>query len=515
MGARRGTVPGTRDRRPAVRTLVATAALFAGLAAVSFLYDPYQEQPERRLADVNFDAGMPGAADETGEWRRSRTRVSWVDGDGFEGSGGVRIVVTEGRGAFLERSIREPRRFEALRVRAKLRLIDYVPREDGYSGARWVLFFRNPEGKPMWGHPHAVCVESEATGGTWIDCQGTFDVPANAVSGHVRAQIVARRGTLLVDDLEILPATPKPSRFAWLALLVGLSLLAAGQALRWLRPWRHPLGRLQLALGALIIFGTLCPTWALQDAVALARETGRALERRWTVDPPGGHVSGEVRDREPAAASKTTGKPPAEQEPEAAGGDTRPAPESAPRPSAPQPKGPASSASEPDEPTERPRPSEAAPDRAAPRSSSGGSDGAGEAGAAGSPGDEQDGGGGLTAWLGRAAGQARRWLTGEHVVTLAKRVGHAALFFLLGLLTFADLWRSGGAGRTRAWCERTAALAVFAAATEMLQLLAPTREPTVRDWLLDLAGIAAALLVCFVTGRVVGAALTRRRRLRT
>jgi VanZ family protein len=93
-------------------------------------------------------------------------------------------------------------------------------------------------------------------------------------------------------------------------------------------------------------------------------------------------------------------------------------------------------------------------------------------------------------------------------VKLAKRSGHAALFFALGLLTFLAVWQRGEAHRPGPWAQKLIVLAVFAAATEALQVLTPSREPAVRDWLLDLAGILAALLLSLPLSL---AALRRRR----
>jgi VanZ family protein len=437
----RGPGPDSRPAgRPLIRTLLATAIMFAGFAALSFLYDPYHEHPDRRLESTGFEPSGEAdpPLDERDEWTLVHPRVSWVADGGFEGSAGIRLTAREGRGAWIERSIEDPQRYRSLRVRARLRLQDYVPREQGYSGARWVLFFRNAQDEPMWSQPHVVCLERDARGGDWIHCQGTFDVPPPAVSGHVRAQIVAERGTLLVDDLEILPASPKRSRLAWASLLALLWGLAVWQALAWLRPWRHPLGVPQLALAAVIVFGTVCPTWLLQDAVSLVRETGREIERRWTADP----VPSESQDR--ADGPKATRKP--------REGPSEPA---APEPSASPPR--AGKEARPDEPAAAPGP------------------------------------------LGRALGQLvealREAVSGASMVTVAKRSGHAALFFVLGLLTFVGIWQRGEAARPGPWVQKLIVLAVFAAATEALQVVTPSREPAVRDWLLDLAGVAAALLI--------------------
>jgi hypothetical protein len=424
-------------------------ALSAGLLLVVFLlltlsFDPYREHAEGRLELETFDAGSGDGLPGGDAWRRVEPRVEWAPTEGHGGSGGVRLTAEAGRGSWIERAIEEPRRYEALRVRARMRLLAYEPRERGYSGARWVLFFRDQDGAPMWRHPHVVCMEREAAGGGWIRCEGTFDVPPDAVSGHVRAQIVAQRGTLLVDDLEILPAIPRPSRFLWHGILAVIWVATAFQVLLLVRPWRHPLGAAQLALASLIVLGTVAPAWMLQDSVELVRDAGRELEQRWDPQPPP-----EERESAPARAeARRTDEP-------AAG-----------KPPAKTPKREADPARPQTTRSTRPEPAR--------------------------PSDDP----GLTRWLGRLAGSFDRLLSGTKMVATAKQSGHALLFFLLAVAAYAGQWRRGAATHWRGWVQASLLLVGFAAATEMLQAVTPSRAPALQDWALDLAGIAAGLALC-------------------
>jgi VanZ family protein len=416
---------------PLRRLVLSGGLLLALFAALNLLFDPYEEGPSPPLEVESFEARGAGGMPAGEHWRWVEPRVSWSPRDGHGGSGGVRLEARDGRGSWIERAIGSPQRFDSLRVRARMRLVDFEPRDEGYSGARWVLFFRDEEGSPMWRYPHVVCLEREAAGGGWIGCQGTFDVPPEAAAGFVRAQIVAARGELLVDDLEITPARPRPVRFAWYGLLVVLWLATVVQGLLVVRPWQHPLGAAQLALAALIVVGTVAPAWMLQDSVELMRDAGRQLEQRWDPAAP-------ADDPEASSAPKQ-----AEDSPAAV-----PAPEPAPK-RAPEP--------EPVPP-------------------------------------EDDAG--LTRWIGRLAGGFQQLLSGTRMVATAKQSGHAVLFFLLAVAAYLGLWRRGRASRLLSWCQTSLLLVAFAAATEMLQVIAPSRAPALQDWLLDLAGIAAGLVVC-------------------
>jgi hypothetical protein len=429
-----------------------TLALSAGVLLVVFLlltllFDPYREHAEDRLELETFDAASGEGLPAGDVWRRVEPRVEWAPTGGHGGSGGVRLTAEEGRGSWIERSIEKPRRYEALRVRARMRLLAYEPRARGYSGARWVLFFRDRDGAPMWRHPHVVCMEREAAGGGWIRCEGTFDVPPDAVSGHVRAQIVAQRGTLLVDDLEILPAIPRPIRFVWHGVLVVIWAATAVQVLLLVRPWRHPLGAAQLALASLIVVGTVAPAWMLQDSVELVRDAGRDLEQRWDPEPP--PAKRETASSAPGQAERR-------------------------RPDAPAAETPA--AKTPGREADPTRPETTGPTRPEPAQPSG------------DP--------GLTRWLGRLAGSFDRLLSGTKMVATAKQSGHALLFFLLAVAAYAGQWRRGAAAHGRGWVQASLLLIGFAAATEMLQAVTPSRAPALEDWALDLAGIAGGLALC-------------------
>lgn len=428
-----GEVPVVAARRAGVRTLIVLSLLVAtSFAMFGLLYDPYREFEAQPIERESFEepgkshSGIP----ESGPWHFAGSSVEWVRGGGHDGSGGVRLEVRESRGSFFERTLENPHAHQALRVRGKLRIAEFEPRPKGYSGARWVLFFRDEEGHAMWQHPHVVCRETEARRGQWIACEETFDVPPEAVSGHVRAQIVARSGALLVDDLEIVPAEPREITPYLVGALFVLWLATSVQALLVLRLWSRALGWTQLLLSVVIVAGTACPSWVLQEFVDSVREATARLADPAPADDP------EPKDPPPASEQ------------------AKPAPER----SSPAPKHP---------PLEQPP----------------------ELPAVETP-EERPGP------LRRLATRVHDALLENDSIAWAKTTGHAVLFFVLALVSYVGLLREQGGRFGSRWLTRTAWLAGFAAATELLQLLVPTRGPSTSDWLLDLAGILVALALC-------------------
>ena len=77
---------------------------------------------------------------------------------------------------------------------------------------------------------------------------------------------------------------------------------------------------------------------------------------------------------------------------------------------------------------------------------------------------------------------------------LIQKTGHFTEYLILALVLYRALRQTGGSRASRRAASLTlAAGVIFAVSDEWHQSFVPHREPTVRDILIDLAGILAAL----------------------
>lgn len=86
-----------------------------------------------------------------------------------------------------------------------------------------------------------------------------FPIPPQAASGVLTLENAGSAGTVRFAGIEAFPAVRKASFTCWRLFLLGLWLATFLAYLRFLRPWRRPLGWLLLALIAIILTGAVIP----------------------------------------------------------------------------------------------------------------------------------------------------------------------------------------------------------------------------------------------------------------
>lgn len=438
--------------RPSRSWKVFAPPVLATLALLVFfrLYHPFVPVGDDLLGLRGFEAASFESHDKLSAWRGWGEFARWDPHAGFEESAGVVLSSDGKRRGGIRLDLDEPRRFEALTFRGRLRTMDLKRGSKDWLRARFVVFFRDAEGKPNWSHPHTACF-LEGTH-DWMLCRETFIVPSFAESVTITAQNGGTSGLAVIDDLELRPAVRRASATPLLTLAALVWAAGFTLPLLELRPWKRRYGLVTVVAALAIVVGVAAPAHVIGEALRLPdRALVKALE--WWSE----RGTAEDAIPEPDAASAPRAEPGTPRAPASdasTGGAATAAPaEPVPHPSAgttgvietPVPEAPSSAPSAAAAPAPEPRePSFDLPD--------------------------------LT-WR----------------VAMWKNVGHAALFAILGFAAVA----AARSGRPR-WPlpGLFLALVIFAAGTEVLQFLVWKRQPALSDLGIDSAGIVCGMALC-------------------
>lgn len=379
----------------------------------------------------------PGSVTGDGPWK-VRGSVEWEDGDRARANGLVRLTAGP-PAARLHASLADVPAAELLVFRGRVRTAGVRPGPEPYAAARVVVFFRDETGRGLWEYRHQAARLRGASRWRWVE--DAFPIPPEAASAHVAVIHAAAEGTVWVDDLSLrpgrAPAGLMPWRLFWW-IVWGATFVACSRELGLWNGWRR---RVLVLLATLIAIGVTAPQPLLRKATERPLALARSLA-------PG-----------PSATEKPGPPSPGPETAASAGSPARPAPTTRPPPSPATKTGApaATSAAQPSPPETT------------------------SAGPSASPADPEP-----------DPGQVRAALL------LIKKSGHFALFLLLGVTAALA---AGPTARARVLVLVLAGLLVFAASTEVLQVTVPERQPSLRDWLIDLAGATVGL--------VLGAGLAR------
>ncbi len=229
-------------------SVLAICALFLAAMLGFFLnYDAYTSGGPDIVAPLDFSS-----SDLPRPWQRAPQHAEVENGALRLGSG-----TGKRDGGTLQAEIDMPHRFEAIRVRARMRTEQLKIGEYGWDTTRLILFFMDDQKQARWDHPHNVCNFSGSH--DWTDCEAVIDVPDFAEVGHVFVGNASAKGTAWIDDLSVTACTRRAEAWRWTALFaIGWSacLIWACVALQLWRSWEG-VGVLLLAVA--IVLGVLVP----------------------------------------------------------------------------------------------------------------------------------------------------------------------------------------------------------------------------------------------------------------
>ncbi|HNX96668.1 MAG TPA: VanZ family protein [Candidatus Aminicenantes bacterium] len=117
--------------------------------------------------------------------------------------------------------------------------------------------FLDPTGQAIRQADHVVMAAEGSM--NWRRYWLFFPIPPQAASGVLTLENAGAAGMVRFAGIEAFPAVRKASFTRWRFFLLGLWLTTFLVYLRFLRPWRRPLGWLLLSLIAVILIGAVIP----------------------------------------------------------------------------------------------------------------------------------------------------------------------------------------------------------------------------------------------------------------
>ncbi len=394
-------------------------------------YTPYRVVGENLLPAGDFEVD-PTTPDSP--WKeRHGEKTRWEPGAGREGSGAIRL---EERLGWLQFIVENPRDYEAFVVDGHMKADSIVLGERHWRVARILLFFSQADGRARWDWPSEVCRFEGSV--DWTHCRTGFTVPDFATKAHLLLQNSAAEGVAWADDVKLYPAELKGSRYvAWTVLAFGWLALFV-QTFVSIRLWRRRYGVFVIVFAVAIVVGVAAPANSFHAALDVPLEAYETVKN--------------------AALASEEPEPP------------RKAPQAAPMPATEAPAA--------DTPPPPPLTEEEKAAREAERIRR-------EEEAAKRKAEEEK----------RQRDEERkRAIEREALMHRVQKTGHMVLFALLAVFCFASA-RRAWISRRWALLGTLPALMLFAAATELLQLLIEQRTPRVGDWVLDVLGALAGLVL--------------------
>ncbi len=232
--------------RPLAALLV--CALFLAAMATFFLtYDAYTDGGPEVVPPLEFSTStVPQPWQLAPRFAEIRNGELQLDSGSGKRDGGT-----------LHAEVEAPKRFEAMRVRARMQTAQLVVGEYGWDTTRLILFFTDSQGKAHWEHPHSVCNFSGTH--AWTRCEAVIVVPDFAVRAHIFAGNASARGRAWLDDLSVTACQRKAEAWRWTAFFaIGWSAcLLLGFVT--LRLWRGFEGTGVALLAAAIVLGVMVP----------------------------------------------------------------------------------------------------------------------------------------------------------------------------------------------------------------------------------------------------------------
>jgi len=189
------------------------------------------------------------------QWEQSKQGVIWKPNSGFSGSACIKLTVYDDKEAYVQWTLPNPKDYQFLQLRAKMRTEGVVQGTDTWNKARLLVYFSDKDGKPYWDYHH---VAAALTGTSpWKEFQEVFPVPEFAATATVVVQNSGRSGIVWCDDIALRPAYKNSSYFFLRGIVLVAGILLAISAIR-LFGLLNNRGWISLGIIALILLGVLC-----------------------------------------------------------------------------------------------------------------------------------------------------------------------------------------------------------------------------------------------------------------
>ena len=214
-----------------------------------------------------------------GCWTCSENGVLLVEKAGFGSSTGVRLTPAGAWGAFMLWDLKDPKRYDFLEFRGRMRVENIVIGKESWDIARSLLYFKDRKGKSRWDYPHTAKGLSGSS--PWIEFSKVFLVPDFAISAHLMIQNSAKSGTIWIDDISLRSARLNHQFFRNRNILLGLGVIILFAFLFILKIWED-FGWMIPVIILVIALGVLCRHTYLE-------EIARVLNIRIEVLKKGGH----------------------------------------------------------------------------------------------------------------------------------------------------------------------------------------------------------------------------------
>lgn len=251
-------------------TQIQSAALFAVLTVGSMalffnFYEPWLPIGPDRINDGGFET--PGCISEWTGWNNLTRRDSTA---GYKNSAGFVLETSPKHHGTLRTVIAEVDHIPAIRVSARAKAENIQGGERGYHIPRVVFFYRDSSGKALYSRPHTVFGLKKDS--RWKRYSNVFPVPEDVLDGRLYLQNIGAEGTLYLDDLSVIPVSPRPSTPFFQILFTILWIAAFSFCLLALTPWKSLTGIGSLLCALTIITGVIFPGEILDNAILRSAE---------------------------------------------------------------------------------------------------------------------------------------------------------------------------------------------------------------------------------------------------
>ncbi|QHI69693.1 VanZ family protein [Tichowtungia aerotolerans] len=283
---------------PQIRHVGLFAALTVAAMALFFnLYEPWQAIGPERIVDGSFES--PDCAAEWTGWDERLARLA--HGDGYRNSTGVILEATPRHHSTLRKTIPDIKNIPAFKVSVRAKAEKVHPGTEGYHLPRTIFFYRNSKGKGMYNHSHTVFGLKKDT--RWKRYSSIFPVPENSMDGRLQLQNLGSSGTLYVDDVSVIPVSPRPTAPFFQVLFILLWIGAFSACLLALSPWTSRTGTATLLCATGIIAGVLLPGEFLNRSILRTADMFQKTVQRITPPKPETPSPAQT-DKIPAAESE-------------------------------------------------------------------------------------------------------------------------------------------------------------------------------------------------------------------
>lgn len=218
---------------------VLSALAWVGALIVLLLYSPKYLPDGDLLLSTDFEGILNQdnsvCTKDFGCWISTENGVLLTEKAGFRESTGVRLIAAGGQESSLRWDLPNPRRFDFLLFKGRIRVEDIEAGENAWNIARCLLYFQDQRGTPRWDYPHSA--EGVLGSSPWLEFVKVFPVPIFAVSAHVLILNSAKSGSMWIDDISLQPVRVNHQFFRNRDILLGLGILLLFAFLLNLKIW--------------------------------------------------------------------------------------------------------------------------------------------------------------------------------------------------------------------------------------------------------------------------------------